>query len=117
MYSLLRVRDHTAEIQVNAWKRLTYIQPSHNCRYHVHNVTRRPPHGRIFDAFHRCRLSTQQSSAEIWRDHHVWILTYMGPPDYLAVDHGFAYVSREIREVPEASWVRLEEVPIEVLET
>lgn len=41
------------------------------------------------------------------------ILTYMGPPDFLLVDQGSFYVSKEMEETLEASRVTLKDAHIE----
>lgn len=41
------------------------------------------------------------------------ILSYIGPPDYLAVYQRSAFISKEIKYKEEAAGVTLEEAPIE----
>ena len=55
-----------------------------------------------------------QSTSEIWKCiRKLWILTYMGPPDFLTVDQGTAYVSKEMKNNIAAAGIVLEEAPIE----
>ena len=55
-----------------------------------------------------------QSTEEIWKAiTRLWLLTYMGPPDFLAVDQGSGYVSKEMKENVSAQGITLEEAPIE----
>lgn len=55
-----------------------------------------------------------QSASETWKAIlRLWIHSYMGPPDFLAVDQGSAYASREFKSTLEASGVRIEEAPID----
>ena len=56
----------------------------------------------------------KQTTEEIWRSiRRLWIMTYMGPPDFLAVDQGSAYISKETKSNMEAAGIILEEAPIE----
>lgn len=54
-----------------------------------------------------------QSSKEIW---HViqlmWTLVFIGPPVFLSVDEGSAYVHREMQQNLEATGVRLLQAPV-----
>lgn len=60
-----------------------------------------------------CFLKNQCSS-EIWKAiTKLWFMTYMGPPDHLAVEQGSAYISKELKANIEASGINLEEAPIE----
>lgn len=55
-----------------------------------------------------------QSTEEIFNNiTRLWSMTYMGPPDFLAVDQGSAYISDEMKRNLEATGIQLEEAPIE----
>lgn len=55
-----------------------------------------------------------QSTAEIWKTIcRLWIHTYNGPPDFLAVDQGSAYISKEMKSKAAAAGITMEEAPIE----
>lgn len=55
-----------------------------------------------------------QSTAEIWAtNQRIWSLLYLGPPDFLTVDQGSAYVSVEMRRNLAAVGVVLREAPVE----
>lgn len=56
----------------------------------------------------------KQTAAEIWTCiTTLWMHTYMGPPDFLAVDQGSAYVSAEFKSKAVAYGITMEEAPIE----
>ena len=60
-----------------------------------------------------CFLKSQ-SANDIWKAiMRLWILAYMGPPDYLYVDQGSSYISKEMRANAEAAGIELKEAPIE----
>lgn len=55
-----------------------------------------------------------QKTKEIWRQiQQLWSLTYAGPPDYLFIDQGSAYVSAEMRKTVSAAVTELMEAPVE----
>lgn len=55
-----------------------------------------------------------QSATDTWKAIlRLWVHTYLGPPDFLAVDQGSAYVSREMKMAMDASGIRVEEAPVE----
>ena len=55
-----------------------------------------------------------QSASEIWKSIlMLWTHTYMGPPDFLAVDQGSAYISEEFKRNAAADGIIMEEAPIE----
>ena len=55
-----------------------------------------------------------QSASDIWKAIvRLWILTYMGPPNYLAIDQGSSYISKEMKSNAEAAGISMIEAPIE----
>lgn len=55
-----------------------------------------------------------QSTANIWKGiQKLWIFTYLGPPDFLALDQGSAYVSKYMKSIMAAAGISLEEAPID----
>lgn len=55
-----------------------------------------------------------QSTAELWKAIlSLWVYTYLGPPDYLAVDQGSSYISSEFKTKAAAEGIVLKEAPIE----
>lgn len=55
-----------------------------------------------------------QTTAELWRTIcNLWCNVYMGPPDFLSVDQGTPYVSKEMKENLSAAGVTLDEAPVE----
>lgn len=76
----------------------------------------RPVMHLIYEATHFTSdaLLRSQSSSDIWNSIlRLWIFVYMGPPYFLAVDQGSAYVSKEMKEALGDSGVTLDEAPIE----
>ena len=56
----------------------------------------------------------RQTTAEIWRAiRRMLILVYCGPPDYLAIDQGRNYSSREFKEKAKEDGIQIREAPIE----
>lgn len=52
-------------------------------------------------------------SAKIWQTaQNQWFLTYNGPPDFLKVDQGSEFVSREMRSIQNYAGVQLCETPV-----
>lgn len=79
----------------------------------LHN---RPVLHMVDTATHFCAASflRSQSSSEIWRTIlSQWSHVYAGPPDYLKVDQGSNYTSKEMRANMDAAGIRLREAPIE----
>lgn len=55
-----------------------------------------------------------QSSSEVWKEiQGLWHLVYIGPTDFLMVDQGSNYTSREFMGNLESSGIFLDEAPLE----
>lgn len=55
-----------------------------------------------------------QTTTEIWNTIQISrCLVYLGPSEFLSVDQGLAYTSREIKKTIEAFRVRIKETPID----
>lgn len=60
------------------------------------------------------RFLQRQSTKDIWNViRELWLLTYLGPPDFISVDHGSAYTSDDIRSNVTRQGRPLEVAPIE----
>lgn len=63
--------------------------------------------------FQAARLVLKQTATGIWRVIRLmWTLPYCGPPDFLEVDQGSNYTSKEFREATTADEINLKEAPI-----
>lgn len=56
----------------------------------------------------------RQTAEDLWkRIVHCWNKTYLGPPDYLHVDHGSNYISKEFGSTADAEGIAILKAPIE----
>lgn len=75
----------------------------------------RPAIHMVDEATHFCSASFlhRRSTKNIWKSiRQMWYLVYLGRSDYLAVDQGSAYSSKELRVSAEAFGMHLREAPI-----
>lgn len=60
------------------------------------------------------KLLKSQSAKEIWNAiQRMWVMVYLGPPEFLTVDQGSYYVSNEMRTNCGSQGIMLREAPIE----
>lgn len=72
---------------------------------------------KVYEAtyFSAAAFLRSQTAKEVWKAiQNIWVLVYMGPPDYLVVDQGSNYISSELKLNAEAEGVRIDEAPIEI---
>lgn len=70
----------------------------------------------VYEATHFCAAQSHRShtSKEIWIGiKYIWSVVYFGPPDYLVVDQGAAYTSKDLKESSEVYRVKLDEASVE----
>ena len=64
--------------------------------------------------FTAARFINNQSSMEVWKAiRRMWTLLYCGPPDFLAIDQGSNYTSKEFRAAARNDGINIREAPIE----
>ena len=113
---------HTCKVNAKSTRRFRLTVGTDDFRFNHHVIVdmmfinSRPVLHMVDESTHYQAASflKSQSTSEIWKSiQRLWILTYLGPPDYLSVDQGTAYISAEMKANLSASGITLNEAPIE----
>lgn len=111
---LLEERLHTSQIQTVRRLRGTHVQSEGSGRHDVIGRQSRDPHRGRSNSLFGGGLPEESNSRRCMEEYHELVVPhYLGSPDYLGIDQGSSYISREFRSNAEAHGIHIYEAPIE----